>query len=158
MSRIIAFGAFLMYPLIIVFGIYLVMHGHLSPGGGFQGGAVMASGTALLLISAIITRNLKLTKRLFAFFESVGLSIFIGLGFAGIGASFLHNFLAAGGGGFLDKQIAFGPNQGFLNSAGIMPLLSVAVGIEVYCGLSIILVSLYYLGKKKVSDSASGGR
>jgi len=64
-SRVITFGSFLLYILIITFGIYLVVHGHLSPGGGFQGGAVMASATALLLISSLMTRNKKKNILLF---------------------------------------------------------------------------------------------
>ena len=31
------------YPFIIVFGIYIILNGHLSPGGGFQGGAILSS-------------------------------------------------------------------------------------------------------------------
>ncbi|MCP4132975.1 MAG: sodium:proton antiporter [bacterium] len=151
-SRIIVFGSFLMYPLIIIFGVYMVIHGHLSPGGGFQGGAVMASGTALLLISALITKNLQKTNKIFSIFESLGLSIFIGLGFAGIGAAFLNNFLVNGSMDFFGKVIEFGPNPGYLNSGGILPLLSLAVGIEVFCGLSIILISLYYVSPYTGND------
>ena len=39
-------------PLTLVYIFYLILHGHLSPGGGFQGGAVMATGTALLLVAS----------------------------------------------------------------------------------------------------------
>ncbi len=146
-SRIITFGSFLLYILIITFGIYLVVHGHLSPGGGFQGGAVMASATALLLISSLITRNVQKTKKIFSFFESFGLTLFIGLGFAGIGVSFLHNFLANVDPVFFGKTIALGPNPGYLVSAGTLPLLSLAIGMEVFFGLSIILVTMYHAAK-----------
>lgn len=142
-SRIITFGAFLMYIMILSFGIYLVVHGHVSPGGGFQGGSVMASATALLLISFYITRHMQRTRKIFSFFESLGLTIFIGMGFAGIGISFLYNFLAHGTTVF-GKIIPFGPNPGYLISAGILPWLSLAVGIEVFFGLSLILVTLFH--------------
>lgn len=33
----------LLYPLIILFGFYMIYNGHMTPGGGFQGGAVLAS-------------------------------------------------------------------------------------------------------------------
>ena len=46
MTRIVSIGTVLMLPIIMAFGAYLVIHGHLSPGGGFQGGAVMATGTS----------------------------------------------------------------------------------------------------------------
>lgn len=152
-SRIISYTSFLLYPLILVFGSYLVVHGHLSPGGGFQGGAVMASGTALLLIGAIITRNSYITKKILSIFESVGLIIFISLGFLGLGISFLYNFLAADNSVFLGN-IPFGPNPGYLNSGGILPLLSTAVGLEVFCGLSIILISLYSMTKPEKINSS----
>lgn len=142
-SRIITFGAFIMYIMILSFGVYLVVHGHLSPGGGFQGGSVMASATALLLISFLITRHMQRTRKVFSFFESLGLTIFIGLGFTGIGISFLYNFLAHTTTAF-GRLIPFGPNQGYLISAGILPWLSLAVGIEVFFGLSLILVTLFH--------------
>ena len=157
-SRIVTFGSALLFPLIISFGAYLVIHGHLSPGGGFQGGSVMASGTALLLISALITRHVQRTKKVFSFFESLGLSVFIGLGFAGISASFLNNFLANGPVMFLGREIPFGPNSGYLNSAGILPLLSLAVGIEVFFGISIILVQLYHYTRYASQNPENRGR
>lgn len=33
----------LIYPIIILFGFYIIYNGHLTPGGGFQGGAILAS-------------------------------------------------------------------------------------------------------------------
>jgi multicomponent Na+:H+ antiporter subunit B len=146
-SRIIGYAAMFLFPLITIFGAYLVIHGHLTPGGGFQGGAVMASGMALLLIAALVTRNSKPTRKALAIFESVALTIFIGMGFLGIGVSFLYNFLANSN-NFFGKTIELGSNPGFIGSAGILPIVSLAVGIEVFCGLSIILVSLYNVTKE----------
>ncbi|HQP47538.1 MAG TPA: MnhB domain-containing protein [Spirochaetota bacterium] len=148
-SRIISYGSYLLYPLIITFGVYLVIHGHLSPGGGFQGGAVMASGTALLLVSALITRHVHRTRRIFSFFESLGLTIFISMGFAGIGTTFLYNFLANGSSTLFGRAIPFGPNPGFLNSGGVLPVLSFAIGVEVFFGLSIILVTLFHVARHR---------
>ncbi|MBF7097077.1 MnhB domain-containing protein [Alkalibacter mobilis] len=42
-SEIIARMTGLIYPLIIMFGFYVILNGHSSPGGGFQGGAILAS-------------------------------------------------------------------------------------------------------------------
>jgi len=154
-SRIVTIGALLLFPVIIAFGAYIIIHGHLSPGGGFQGGAIMATGTALLLASSYMTKKLYQTYKTFAFFESFGLTLFIGLGFAGIGGSFLYNFLANGDPLFFGRIIELGPNAGFLNSAGILPLLSLAVGIEVFSGISIILILLnraLYLIKSQKSE------
>lgn len=151
-SRIVGYAAFFLYPLIVIFGAYLVVHGHLTPGGGFQGGAVAASGTALLLVGALITRKSYSTRKIFSFFESFGLFIFIGVGFLGLGTAFLYNFLANGNVDFFGKTIEFGTNPGFINSAGTLPIVSLAVGIEVFFGISIILVALYNATKKDKMD------
>ena len=42
-------------PLIFLFGAYVIMNGHLSAGGGFQGGAVVASGVMLLMLASPAT-------------------------------------------------------------------------------------------------------
>jgi len=139
-SRIVSIGTVLMLPVIMVYGAYLILHGHLSPGGGFQGGAVMATGTALLLISSFMVGNLKKNYKLFSFFEAVGLLVFVSMGLLGIGSSFLHNFLANSGSAFLGRTIEFGTTAGYLNSGGILPILSTGVGLEVYSGISIILI------------------
>lgn len=146
-SRIISFGSFLLFPIIMSFGIYLVLHGHLSPGGGFQGGAVMASATALLLVSSLVGKHTYLAKRLLSFFESVGLVVLISFGFVGLGSTFLFNFLANRSDLFLGTTVPLGSNPGYLNSAGLLPLLSLAVGVEVFCGISIILVQLYHFSR-----------
>ncbi len=44
-------GAEVVLPLIFLFGAYVIMNGHLSAGGGFQGGAVVASGVMLLMLA-----------------------------------------------------------------------------------------------------------
>ena len=40
-------GARLLLPLVLIFGIYIILNGHLSPGGGFSGGAVLGAGLIL---------------------------------------------------------------------------------------------------------------
>lgn len=40
-----------LFPFIIVFGVYILFHGHLTPGGSFPGGVIIASGIAMLSIS-----------------------------------------------------------------------------------------------------------
>jgi multicomponent Na+:H+ antiporter subunit B len=50
-TEIVQNGADILVPLIAIFAVYIVMHGHLGPGGSFQGGAVMASCVLLLLLA-----------------------------------------------------------------------------------------------------------
>lgn len=42
-------AAFILVPMILIFGIYVILNGHLSPGGGFSGGAIMGAGLILYL-------------------------------------------------------------------------------------------------------------
>ena len=48
-SRIVTSGSKLLFPAIILLGVYVFIHGHLSPGGGFQGGTIIATGFLLML-------------------------------------------------------------------------------------------------------------
>jgi len=50
-SKIIKTLAQKLLPFIFLFGFYLTLHGHLSPGGGFQGGVVIATAIILLTLS-----------------------------------------------------------------------------------------------------------
>src|SRR5665648_104859 len=94
MSRIVKTVTNFVYGFIIVFGLYVIAHGHLTPGGGFQGGAVIVSGVVMLLV-AFNSQELKKTlrERALSIMESTGALIFIVLAFVGIGAAFFYNFL-----------------------------------------------------------------
>jgi multicomponent Na+:H+ antiporter subunit B len=50
-SPIVLLGARLLSPYIMLFGWYVIIHGHYSPGGGFQGGALLAASVLLIRIS-----------------------------------------------------------------------------------------------------------
>jgi len=123
-----AAGLGLVAPTVLV-GIYIVGHGQLTPGGGFQGGVIAA--TALLLIflggeyaTLVRVRPLPLVEVA----KAAGAGGFVLLGLAGLIASgsFLENFLPLG-------------TTGELLSAGTIPLLSVAVGLEVTGGIVLLL-------------------
>ena len=142
MTKIVRSTADIFYPFCLVFGLYVVVHGHLTPGGGFQGGAVMATGTALLLVARAyddITGRIR--KTALKVCEATGLMMFLLAGLSGLfkGLPFMANWMAATGKLF-GTPVAFGPNPGDLNTAGLLPLLNVGVGIEVLGGLTIILL------------------
>lgn len=142
MSKIIRTSADLIFPFIMVFGAYVVLHGHLTPGGGFQGGAVLASGLVMLIAAHRIDDVTKIFgTKLFQNFEAVGLFLFIGTALVAIvlGFTFFKNYLANAG-GFFGQVVPFGVNPGFLNTAGVLPVMNIAVGIEVLGGLSIIVI------------------
>ncbi|MFO8110328.1 MAG: MnhB domain-containing protein [Thermoplasmata archaeon] len=137
MSKIVRTITDIMVVPIIVFGIYLIVHGHLTPGGGFQGGAVIASSTALLIIAYGSFRDY---KEDFSSLESVGLTLFIILAILGLllSTTMFYNF-AAGMGGIFGGTVSQGINPGYINTGGTVPLMNIMVGLEVAAALSLIL-------------------
>ncbi len=153
MTKIVRTTANIFYPFCLVFGLYVVIHGHLTPGGGFQGGAVMATGTSLLLVAYRFEDiSAHIRKNAIKICEAIGLMMFLTAGLSGLlmGRTFMHNWLAQAGGLF-GNPVVFGPNPGDLNTSGLLPLLNLAVGIEVLGGLTIIL--LYMLSGLKETES-----
>ena len=127
---------------IVSFGIYIIMHGHLTPGGGFQGGTIIASAFALLLVAFSEHAKHIFNKNVLSAIESLALLCFIGLAFLGMHTGFFNNFLANSGLIF-GQSIPFGPNKGFLNTAGVIPLMNIFVGIEVSCALVLIVFLMF---------------
>jgi multicomponent Na+:H+ antiporter subunit B len=113
-------------PLISIFAAYIIMNGHISAGGGFQGGAVIASGVLLLLLA---NPEQQLDLQSLSITESLAGVLFVLVGVAGL-------FIA---GGFLDNRIFPLGQFGAFISAGAIPLLSMLLGIKVGCELSVIL-------------------
>ncbi|WP_055588920.1 MnhB domain-containing protein [Peterkaempfera griseoplana] len=136
------FGVLLL-PLALVVGVYIVAHGQLSPGGGFQGGVVLATALHLAYIAADY-RVLEKVRPSAAFDVADGISAasFTVMGLAGLvsGGAFLQNFLPLG---------TF--NQ--LVSGGLVPLLNAAVGFEVASGV-IVLVAHFLDQALEVHPSA----
>ena len=146
MSKIVRVVANLVFGFTLVFGFYVVLHGHLTPGGGFQGGAVMASGVALLIIAyGVIEMGRHMNAKGFSVIESLGLLGFIGAALLGLISGtrvFFANWLAGN-----EKWVIFakmpeplGSNPGNLNTGGILPVMSLAVGMEVLAGISLIVI------------------
>lgn len=119
----------LLTPLILLFGAYIFIHGHLTPGGGFQGGAIIASAMLLLLLTDPAKR---FSHGLIAAIESVSGLVFVGFAIAGL-------VLA---GGFLDNKILPLGEIGELLSAGAIPLIYSLVGLKVGAEFSSMLSSL----------------
>jgi len=148
MSKIVRTITNILYSSILIFGFYIIMHGHLTPGGGFQGGAVVASGIALVLIAyGYDTVKDWIKKSNLSILESIGGLAFIGVAFLGIGTTFFYNFLANSGTLFGNPTV-IGINPGDLNTAGVLPLMSWAVGLKVLAGLGSIVLLMAYGIKK----------
>jgi multicomponent Na+:H+ antiporter subunit B len=150
MSVIVRTIANISFPFILIYGLYVIAHGHLTPGGGFQGGAVVASGLVLMLIAynaEWVSKRIKESH--LSIFESIGALGFIILAFLGIvfGGVFFTNFLAG-------TDFIFGviPMNGAanINTGGTLPLMNFAVGLKVIAGLfAIVYVMAHFISKKE---------
>lgn len=119
---------------ILLFGIYIVLYGHISPGGGFGGGVIIASAFILVTLATGEAAGLKLfSKGVAARLDSIGLLAFLLLGWLGtwFGSHFFRNFIAT-------------PETAWftLPSAGIMPLANIAVGLKVASALFLVFTLL----------------
>jgi multicomponent Na+:H+ antiporter subunit B len=117
----------------MVLALYVVLHGHLTPGGGFQGGVVLATAWLLVYLAGARLRRGDGPRPVIAaeIGEASGAIGFALIGFGGLvfASAYLENFLPLG-------------VAGNLLSAGTYPLLNLAVGIEVAGAVLLILGEL----------------
>jgi len=128
-SEILDTASKVLVPVILLFGIYVFINGHLTPGGGFQGGAIIASALVLILLAKPLR---KISHRLISIVESISGLSFVLLGVAGI-------LFAAG---FLDNKILSLGEFGTIFSAGLIPVIYIFVGLKVGAELSSIIANL----------------
>jgi multicomponent Na+:H+ antiporter subunit B len=117
---------------VLVLGIYVVTHGHLTPGGGFQGGVVLMTAILLIYLAGTNIRSggtRPLNAMELAEGAGAGGFALIGLGGLLIAGTFLENFLPFG-------------TVGNLVSGGVLPLLNISVGLEVAGATLVILGEL----------------
>jgi multicomponent Na+:H+ antiporter subunit B len=113
----------------IIFGLYVVAHGQLTPGGGFQGGVILATAPLLIyLADEFATFKRVISYGLIEVAEAVGAGGFVLIGFWPWfqGSPFLSNVLPLG-------------EPGQLASGGTIALINFAVGLEVAAGLILLL-------------------
>jgi len=113
----------MLFPLIILYGVYVVLNGHLSPGGGFSGGAIIGAG--LILYSSAF--GFDKVKAFFNFKTFTGISVSCLLVYCGAksysfftGANHLHNIITKG-------------TPGDILSGGLILPLNICVGMIVAC-------------------------
>lgn len=69
-------------PFIQIYALYVIMHGHYSPGGGFQGGVILGASLVLLFITHGYSEvSKKFSENAAVFFSSIGVLIYSGIGF-----------------------------------------------------------------------------
>lgn len=123
----------LMAGLIFLYGIYIILHGHLTPGGGFAGGVILA-GSFILLILAFGSDYINLIREETGstFYENFGVLLALILAVSG--------FLA-GAGIFFTNWLPKG-TPGQLISAGALPLYNIFIGMEVAASILTIFLAL----------------
>jgi multicomponent Na+:H+ antiporter subunit B len=125
-GEIVRTGTQVLLPMILTFGAYVIVNGHLSAGGGFQGGAIVASGVMLMLLAR---PGAELNVALLSVVESFAGVIYVFIGILGL-------VLA---GGFLDPRFLPRGEFGAFFSAGAIPLISALLGVKVGAELSVII-------------------
>ncbi|WP_246217372.1 hydrogen gas-evolving membrane-bound hydrogenase subunit E [Paraburkholderia panacisoli] len=125
-GEIVRTGMQVLLPMILTFGAYVIVNGHLSAGGGFQGGAIVASGAMLMLLAR---PGAALNVALLSVVESFAGVIYVMIGILGL-------VLA---GGFLDARFLPRGEFGAFFSAGAIPLISALLGVKVGAELSVII-------------------
>jgi multicomponent Na+:H+ antiporter subunit B len=125
---LIVVGRWLVGP-VLVLGVYVVSHGQLTPGGGFQGGVVLAGAVILVFVAGgrVAMARIKPSGPA-ELLEAVGAGGYVALGIGGLlaGERFLSNFLPLG-------------SKGSLLSSGTIVSLSVVVGLEVAGAITAIV-------------------
>ncbi|MBN1108071.1 MAG: hypothetical protein JXR66_11375 [Bacteroidales bacterium] len=119
--------------LVFLYGIYVVLHGHLTPGGGFAGGVIIA-GSFILLTLAYGSDFMKLTREETGTTITENLAILTALLIALAGLIF-------GAGIFFSNWLPAG-KAGELISAGVIPLYNIFIGIEVAASILTIFLAL----------------
>lgn len=97
-NPIVSLVSRLVSPFIMLFALYVIFHGHYSPGGGFQGGTMLAAAILLVrLSSGSEVAQLQFKRGLGTVFGSIGVLIYFGTGFLCLllGGNFLdYKYLA----------------------------------------------------------------
>ena len=128
-SEILASSAKYLVSMIVLLGVYVFINGHLTPGGGFQGGAIIASAFVLMFLA--LPNNI-VKHKVLSIIESFSGLFYVLIGVLGV-------VLA---GGFLDNQIIPLGIFGSILSAGAIPLIYILIGLKVGTELTSIVSTI----------------
>ena len=135
-----ACGADSLIPLMLVYVCYVILHGHLSPGGGFQGGVLVVCVVVMIYLAHGYETTVRaLSANLLHETEGIASIVYIALAMMGVavGAQFCQNILYQQG------------NIGDLYSTGTILLMNITVGVKVFTGIgSIALLMLSLVNEK----------
>jgi len=116
--------------LIVTFGLYVVLHGQLTPGGGFQGGVLLATVPLMVYLAGDPKRFLRIApEALVETAEAVGAATYVLIG----------AWALVKGGVFLQNVLPLGPSEAKVTSGGTIPAINFATGVEVAGGFVLLL-------------------
>jgi len=135
MSIIVKTVSHWMSAFIFLYGLYIVVYGHLTPGGGFAGGVILSCMFVLLILAfnkdfATVWFKRGVASKL----DSAGALVFIALALLGLtsGGTFFLNFI--------QRQAPGEPMRLF--NGGIIPLCNIAIAVKVCASLFLIVLIL----------------
>lgn len=136
MSFIVKTTTRLIIGIIFLFGIYITIYGHLTPGGGFAGGIMLACGLILLTLAFGKKMALgKLSDFWASILDNLGALVFWSVAFAGyLGGYFFFNFI--------EKSKPFG-----LFSSGTILANNLAICIKVFASVFAVFLALTIFGR-----------
>lgn len=115
-SKIVQTTTWTIFPFLLLFGMYIIALGHLSPGGGFQGGMILAGAAILVILVYDFDKPARYISHLQSL-EAGGVLLFIF-----IGSITLLLWLP------------------FLADFHILPFLNIIVGVKVFAGVTLIFI------------------
>lgn len=127
---VVRVASLIFVPAALVYGLYVVVHGQLTPGGGFQGGVALATGALGIFLGAGFERYRRaVPKDAVEAFETLGAFGYIALGAAGLLA----------GGAFLRNLLPYGATGSFF-SGGTIDALNYVVGMAISGGFIVLFI------------------
>ena len=133
LSKTVKVSAGGLFGVTLIFGLYICTHGQLTPGGGFQGGVIVATAFMLVYIAENLRRFKAIASHpLMEVLEALGAALYalVGVSALAVGLPFLTNWIPLG-------------TTGDVFSSGTIAIISASVGLEVATGF--ILLSYTYL-------------
>ncbi len=130
MSNVVMTTTKMVSPFLVTYSIYIMIYGHISPGGGFQAGVILAVSVILLLTAhGYEEMEKKFTESQFKIIESImGIAILILVSIGILFGGMFYNYINRG-------------TFGLPFSGGIIPLFNIFVGFKVGAGFMVV----YYI-------------
>jgi len=154
MTPILKLFAFPVSFMMICLGVFTIFGGHITPGGGFQGGSMIAGGIILcILVYGIEGSPIKFSHDSIAMIESIGSLGFVLFGLIGFFVSgfYLYN-IGTDFYNILPQSIVNICKYPDPTNAGFIPYLNLFIGLKVLVGLSAVVIAFSQF--KKLGDKS----